>query len=290
MIFNNSSENLSDEDLWFLKTKLSIKEINRVQNLLTEKYTIQFRDLNIEKIAKLCILNINYNIINKKDIDNKIISFQNIEEMIQKKWQHPCLLAYQYYGNLQILKKPKIGIIGSRKPTFYGRKIASDFSKELATAGCTIISGGAIGIDSIANAVAFEYGNSCAIIGSGLKQLYPTSNLYLFNKMMSAENSLLMSEFHEYSTPKKWNFPRRNISIAAICDFILVVEAGKTSGSLITANAAIELGCNVGAIPGDISSSNSEGCNQLIKNGAYCIQSPKDILEIINPLSHISRE
>lgn len=287
MIFNNEYSSLTSEELWFLQTNLNIKELNRVQNFLSNHFNYNSSSFSLEKIANKCNLIINFECIDKKESNKKIIPYYHLEKIIHRKWEHPCLLAYQYCGNLLILEKPKIGIIGSRKPTFYGRKITADFSKELTIAGNTIISGGAIGIDSIANSVAFEYGNSCAIVGSGLNQLYPASNINLFNKMMNSENALIMSEFHQYSGAKKWNFPRRNISIAAICDFLLVVEAGKTSGSLITAHAALDLGCHVGAIPGDITNSNSDGCNQLIKNGAYCIQSPKDVLDIINSLSYL---
>lgn len=274
---------LTNEEIWYLQTHLTVKEIIKVQNYLTQELKINYKGhINFEKIINKC--NLNIPIIPKFEtiIDKKIFSFNNIELLLNKKWLHPSLLAFQYCGNIEILKKPKIAIIGSRKPTYYGRKIAFQFAKELAQAGCTIISGGAIGIDTIANGAAFENGLSCAVIGSGLNHLYPASNIELFQTMLNAKNAVIISEFHSFCRPQKWNFPRRNITIAALCDFVLVIEAVKTSGSLITAYAAIDIGNHVGAIPGDISNLNSEGCHELIKNGAYCIQSPKDILEIIN--------
>ncbi len=274
---------LTTEEIWYLQTNLTLKEIIKVQNyIIDEIKTKSFFNIYLKDIIHNCKLNLNNIPKMEKTNHNRIISFNELELLMNKKWLHPSLLAFQYYGNIEILKKPKIAIIGSRKPTYYGRKIAFQFAKELAQAGCTIISGGAIGIDTITNHVAFENGLTCAVIGSGLNHLYPASNIELFQAMSNANNALLISEFPSFCQPQKWNFPRRNISIAALSDFVLVIEAVKTSGSLITAYAAIDLGNHVGAIPGDISNPNSEGCHELIKNGAYCIQSPKDILEIIN--------
>lgn len=274
---------LSHEELWYLQKNLTIKELTIVKNYLEcNSNKNKILNTNLNEIIQNCSLKLKYNskLITKCNHE-KIISFSQIEKMTNKKWNHPNLLAFQYLGNIEILKKPKIAIIGSRKPTYYGRKIAYQFAKELSQAGCTVVAGGAIGVDTITNSVGLDYGFSCAIIGSGLNHLYPASNHALFLKMAQSENSVILSEFHPYCLPQKWNFPRRNISIAALSDFVLVIEAVKTSGSLITAHAAIELGNDVGAIPGDILSQNSEGCNELLKNGAYCIQSTKDILEII---------
>ena len=149
------------------------------------------------------------------------------------------------------------------------------------------MSGGAIGIDAIANAVGYDYGSTCAVIGSGINNLYPTSNLSLFQKMGNAENGLILSEFNSFEPPQKWNFPRRNISIAALADFVFVIEAALTSGSLITANAAAEFGTDVGALPGAVDHYNSQGTIELIKNGAFCIQSPQDVLERISFLKKL---
>ncbi len=178
-----------------------------------------------------------------------------------------------------------MAIIGSRHPTYYGREQTFRFAKELSAKGCTIISGGAIGIDSIANSVALEQdGGSCAILGSGLKNLYPPSNSFLFNNMKFSPSGLLLSEFFEQDPPQKWNFPKRNHTIALLADFVLIIEATLTSGSLITAHAALDYGTDIGALPGSIDCVNSEGTNSLIQRGAYCIQRPQDVLERVEYL------
>jgi DNA processing protein len=222
--------------------------------------------------------------INKKDIYSKSILLKNeIEYLIGKNLDENFPLALQYTSEKNILRKPLVAIIGSRQPTFYGREQTYRFSKELASKGCTILSGGAIGIDYIANSVALEQGGySCAILGNGIKNPYPPSNKQLFNHLEHSQNGLILSEFKEDEPAQKWNFPKRNHTISMLADFVLIIEATLTSGSLITANAALEYGTDVGAIPGSIDSSNSSGTNSLIQKGAFCINKPSDVLERVH--------
>lgn len=283
MEFNKFSF-MSHEVLWVLQTQLKLKKLTKITKYLECKKDLTYstikNTLNIAGVDKEDAISI-LKKINEANHPKNIMGRYTIEALIERPFCHPALLAFQYLGNPNILKKPRVAIIGSRHPTYYGREQAQKFAKYLAQEGCTIISGGAIGIDAIANATAIENGFSCAIIGSGIKNLYPSSNLWLFQNMINSKNGLILSEFNSFETPQKWHFPRRNLSIASIADFVLVIEATKTSGSLITANAALDLGIDVGALPGNIENLNSTGTNALIQNGAFCIQTPQDVLERI---------
>lgn len=284
-----------NEELWLLQTNLNNKDLIIVTDYITK--------LNIKNKNFLQDILVNCNVHNKKKLLDLINNFNkntpnnsgfllnkfDLESLLKKPYQHPAFLAFQYQGNPQILEKPIVAIIGSRKPTYYGRIQTQYFTEFLSRAGCTILSGGAIGVDTIANTVAHEYGASCAVIGSGMQNLYPNSNIKLFKNMINSKNGLILSEFHSSILPQKWNFPRRNLSIAALADFVLVIEAASTSGTLITANAATDLGVDVGAIPGGINYKNSEGTNALIKNGAFCIQKPQDVLERVIYLHKIKK-
>lgn len=295
MIFYPNNFHISDEELWLLQTKLKYKELQEATN-----YISNLKDNDKVELTQLlnnCYISDKNHLLQfiydfKKNDSNHFNFYLGrfqLESILKKQFKHPSFLAFQYQGNPQILQKPIVAIIGSRKPTYYGREQTQRFAQELAQAGCTILSGGAIGIDAIANAVGHENGNSCAVIGSGMKKLYPTSNMKLFQNMGSSKNGLILSEFHCYEPPQKWNFPRRNLSIAALADFVLVIEAGATSGSLITANAAADIGTDVGALPGDVSHVNSQGTNELIQNGAFCIQSPQDVLERVKYLQKLKQ-
>lgn len=219
------------------------------------------------------------------------MSFQNkvtkieLEKILARELPENAPASFEFEGNLKCLTRPIVGIIGSRHPTYYGREQTHRFARELAKAGCTVLSGAAIGVDAIANSTALESGgSSVAVIGSGISNLYPLSNLYLFQCLKNSEKGLILSQFATHEPPRKWNFPRRNCSIAMLCDFLFVVEAAHTSGSLITAHAALDLGVDVGALPGSVDSPNSAGTNALIQNGAFCIQRPEDIIERVRYL------
>jgi DNA processing protein len=285
MKFYHDFFHITDEELWLLQTKLKNKELLNVT-----KYITKMKDndkIKLSQIINDCYISDKNHLLElindfKKNDPNNLNFYLGrfqLESILKKPFRHPSLLAFQFQGNPQVLQKPIVAIIGSRKPTYYGREQTQRFARALAQAGCTILSGGAIGIDAIANAVGHDNGSSCAIIGSGMKNLYPASNMKLFQNMGNSHNGLILSEFHPYEPPQKWNFPRRNLSIAALADFVLVVEAAFTSGSLITAHAAADLGTDVGALPGEINHINSQGTNELIKNGAFCIQTPQDVLE-----------
>ncbi|BBH53208.1 DNA-processing protein DprA [Fluviispira sanaruensis] len=278
---------IGSQELWLLQVNLSpLERAQALDFLLNKSIPIDFTSLvshccaSIEKQKKLIQ---NYQLLThiSSAAEPKLLTRAQFESALSKKIPHPNLLALQYLGNPKILNKPKIAIIGSRRPTLYGREQAYRFAKELALAGCTIISGGAIGIDTTAQAVGLQYGKSCCVLGNGLINPYPPSNTQLFLNLKKSPHGLILSEFCLNESAQKWNFPQRNITIASMADFVLVVEATLTSGSLITAHAACELGIDVGALPGSIDSINSVGCHELIKNGAFCIQKPEDILQRI---------
>lgn len=191
-----------------------------------------------------------------------------------------------FAGAPDVLTQPRVAIIGSRHPTYYGRTQALHFARALASAGVTVISGAAIGIDTIANATALKVGSTIAILGSGLAVPYPRSNIRLLETIAHGPRSLVLTELDEDEPPTRWNFPRRNRIIAALSQFVLVIEAMPASGSLITASFAAEIGVDVGAVPGPVDSPTSSGCNHLIKEGAFCIEKPEEVLERLGFLVH----
>lgn len=171
-----------------------------------------------------------------------------------------------------------IAVVGSRRATLYGLTSAWEFAGNLAASGVTIISGMARGIDTSAHKGALKRGGrTIAVIGSGFKHLYPSENKELAEDV--AKQGAVISEFPINVEPLKQNFPRRNRIISGLSLGVVVVEAARNSGALITADFALEQGKEVFALPGKIDSSTSFGTNELIKQGAKLISSVEDILE-----------
>ena len=184
------------------------------------------------------------------------------------------------YGDASLLKKPMIAIVGSRNASPEGLKNARYLAQGLARAGALIVSGMAMGIDSAAHHAVIELGSghfTAAILGTGLDIIYPRQNINLSRAI--GQQGLLISELPMGTGPKAWHFPRRNRIIAALSHGVVVVEAAKRSGSLITARLAAELGREVFALPGPISNPNSIGCHLLIQQGAKLAFRTSDILE-----------
>lgn len=170
-----------------------------------------------------------------------------------------------------------VSIIGSRRCSEYGRRMAAKFAGELSSLGVCIISGMAAGIDSIANAAALEHGGfTAAVLGFGHNCCYPAENRGLMDKI--AENGCLISEYPPDTEPEPYYFPKRNNIIAGLSDGVLVVEASKKSGALITADLACQYGRDVMAVPSNITSPNGVGTNNLIKQGCAMITCTEDIL------------
>jgi DNA processing protein len=174
-----------------------------------------------------------------------------------------------------------IGIVGSRKATDYGLKAAERIAYRLAEVGITIVSGMALGIDSAAHRGALHAkGRTIAVCGCGLKYTYPVSNYNLGVEI--AGNGAMVSEYPFDTPANPYQFPARNRIISGMSLGVIIVEAGERSGSLITADYALEQGREVFAVPGNISSPNSIGTNALIKSGAKLVSSIEDILEELN--------
>lgn len=175
-----------------------------------------------------------------------------------------------------------VAIVGSRRMSDYGRKVTSQIARELSSAGVTVVSGFARGIDTIAHKSALEAGGrTVAILGSGIDIIYPSENKALFDKII--KSGCVMSEFSPNTPPDKFNFPKRNRIISGISLGVLVVEATMNSGSLITAQYALEQNKEVFAVPGNITNALSQGTNSLIKKGAKLIQRTEDIIEELLP-------
>lgn len=197
-------------------------------------------------------------------------------------------------GNLALLSAPAIAIVGTRRPTHYGRDTTAALSNGLAYAGYTIVSGMARGIDTVAHRAALEAGGcTVGVLGHGIDQVYPPENRALFSATRA--RGLLLTEMPPGERPLAGNFPRRNRLIAALSRAVLVVEMGLKSGAQHTVTYALELGKDVLAVPGPVDSPASEGANQLIKDGARLVTSVEDVLEEIRgvgtaPVGRGSRE
>jgi DNA processing protein len=177
---------------------------------------------------------------------------------------------------------PPVAVVGSRKPTDYGRAVAEDIAGGLARAGFTVVSGLAYGIDSIAHkAVLREGGITIGVLGSGIDKITPTAHKQLAEEMVSA-NGAIVSEYGKGVPALPRHFPARNRIISGLSFGVVVVEASLESGSLITATTALEQGREVFAVPGHIDAVNSKGTHMLIKNGAALIESAQDVIDILD--------
>ena len=184
-------------------------------------------------------------------------------------------------GNLAILNKLSIAIVGSRNASVQGEKNAEAFAQGLAEHGLCIVSGLALGIDGAAHRGALKAkGDTIAVVGTGLDMVYPAQHRDLAHQI--AKSGLIISEFPLGTLSKPQNFPRRNRLISGLSLGCLVVEANLKSGSQITARLSAEQGREVFAIPGSIHSPLAKGCHQLIKQGAKLVDSLQDIVEELN--------
>lgn len=176
------------------------------------------------------------------------------------------------------LARPRVAIVGSRGVTPYGRMVTEQFAGQLAERGITIVSGLALGVDAIAHTAAVEKGGMhIAILANGLDEIYPASNTDLARRLLENGGAIL-SEYPPGTPSLKQNFIARNRIVAGLADALLITEAAEQSGTLHTARFALEQGRDVLVVPGNITSPNSVGCNNLIKSGATPVTSVEDVL------------
>lgn len=170
-----------------------------------------------------------------------------------------------------------VTIVGARRATSYGREIARELGRELAAAGLVVVSGLAFGIDGCAHRGALDGGRTIAVLGCGPDVAYPASHRSLWRQV--CERGLVISEFPPGAPPWRWTFPARNRIMAALAGMTVVVEAAARSGSLITMDLAADLGRDLGAVPGPVTSRASAGPNNLLAGGACVIRDAQDVLD-----------
>ena len=284
------------QDIWFSRIDLS----NKIKLNVLEKYsTSKLYDMEKEELENYLKEDIKNreNIINKildlkykKDLDKyeKYLNNKEIKLIYYYEKDYPKKLlniddkpAYIFVrGNKNILDDDGVGIVGSRKATEDGKYLARYFAKEIADKNVNIISGLAIGVDKYAHLGALDssIGKTIAVLGTGLadNDLYPEENRKVFERILE-KGGAIVSEFIIGTKPVKYNFPRRNRIISGLSDKLIVVEAKEKSGSLITAEFALEQGKEIYAIPGKINDANYVGTNKLIKDGAFLLEEVGDL-------------
>jgi len=183
-----------------------------------------------------------------------------------------------YWQGEYIVDRPCVAIVGTRRATLYGRRVAKKMAAELARLGFCVVSGMASGIDTAAHEGALEVGGkTVAVFGCGLDAIYPSENLDLYQKIVA--HGAVVSEFPFGRRADRQTFPMRNRVVAGICQGVVVVESAASGGSMITARFAGEQGRTLMAVPGRIDQASSVGCHQLIRDGAIMVTSVDDILE-----------
>lgn len=200
--------------------------------------------------------------------------------------QNPPFALY-YIGNLPDPNKKTVAIVGARGRSAYGCEVTKRFSKVLSDHGVQVVSGLAKGIDGDAHKGALEgREETFAVLGSGVDVCYPADHCYLYQKII--DHGGILSEYPPNTPPAQWRFPARNRIISGLCDCVVVMEAKEKSGSLITADLAMEQGKDVYALPGRITDPLSQGCNKLIRQGAGIVESVEDFLKDLDILTEMS--
>ncbi len=189
-------------------------------------------------------------------------------------------------GNVELLSKRCITIVGTRESTRYGYSVLNMLLKKyIGLLDVCIVSGMARGIDTAVHSRCLEFGiPTIAVIAGGIENIYPISSTYIYEEI--CKKGLVVAEYDGRVEMHKGMFPMRNRILAGISDTTVVIEAGAKSGSLLTANLALEFGRDVFVVPGNIDKESSHGCNMLIKQGAEVITSPEDFMAILGLESH----
>ncbi len=200
---------------------------------------------------------------------------EDYPEILREIFDPPLVLYCA--GKKEVLRFPSVSIVGSRKPSPYGRGVAERLARDLSSLGLVVVSGLARGIDCAAHWGALEEGRTVAVLGSGLRNIYPRENRRLFERII--ENGAVVTEFPGESPPLGFHFPIRNRIISGLSFALVVVEATLRSGSLISARLALEQNREVMAVPGNVTSPLSQGTHWLIKNGAKLVENWKDVVE-----------
>ena len=216
------------------------------------------------------------NFILKNNISVLNISDRKYPNILKQIYFPPPILFFK--GEKITKTKFNIAVVGTRKCTSYGIGAAEYISRELSKIGITVVSGMALGIDSYAQRAALkESGGSVGVLGCGIDIVYPPENRHLYRDII--ENGSLVSEFFPGTPPLKSNFPSRNRIISGLCSGVVVIEAARRSGAIITSEMALRQNREVFAVPGSIFNSKASGCHWLINSGAKLVEGIDDILE-----------
>jgi len=190
---------------------------------------------------------------------------------------------FYFIGNIPENRLPTVAIVGSRKPTTYGKEVTYQLAYDLAKHGIIIVSGLALGVDGIAHQAAIDAGGkTIAVMANGVDIIYPATHLSLSKDILAAKGAII-SEYEPGVEARDFQFLDRNRIVSGLSDAIIITEAAIRSGTLSTAMHALEQGREVFVVPGNITSPLSAGCNKLIKQGAHPITCAEDVLEIIAP-------
>lgn len=254
-----------------------VRKLNVSEDLLDKIYTA----LKPSHILKI------HNELNKNNIHVVMFGDDLYPRPLAEIHQPPFILYC--LGNIQLLREQNmIAIVGTRVPSAYGKIVTHRLASDLATAGWTIISGMAAGIDADAHRGALSVnGKTIAVLGNGIKVIFPKENSKLYHDLV--EQGLIVSEYPPDLPPQKGFFPQRNRIISGLSRGVVVVESHQRSGSLITASYALEQGREVFAVPGSILSAKSSGPHQLIKEGAKLVTCAQDIIDELSYPINIER-
>ncbi len=287
---------IEDRDFWLWLTRIRGLSKNDIRILLKHFYSpkeifmaessalndevFEKYKLDIDKKEFLNSRDIKYIENYKKELFDKGINYVSVDDddypyRLHSLYDRAYLLYYK--GKLR-RDRLNIAVVGARKCSEYARSVAFNISRDLAKIGVNVISGLAYGIDSSAHLGALEAeGFTTAVVGGGFDYCYPASNRRLMERIV--ENGIVFSEYPPSYPPQRHTFPERNRIISGLSDGILVVEARKRSGSLITVNHALDIGRDVFAVPLDVLGRSNEGGNQVIRDGGKVVFNYEDILE-----------
>jgi len=247
--------------------KAKEKDLEALDHNLAQKIIDLRKSIDPEKLVAEIL---------KKGIKILTIKDKNYPKLLKEIVNPPFLLYIK--GEIKLEDEKALAVVGSRRPTNYGREVTESLTWALVHQGFTIVSGMARGIDSVAHKTALKAGGrTIAVLGTGVDVCYPPENKKLYEEI--SYNGALVSEFTPGTQPTPYNFPQRNRIIAGLSLGVLVTEAAEKSGALITAGFAGEAGREVFAVPGPIYSKMSAGTSALIKDGAKLVYKMEDILE-----------